>query len=152
MPGLVQPAKRDFLTGVKFHIDPLPDGGGSDSASTPFHPWNFFQGFSLRGLRMSSSAVTRSSQSTVAAARIQNTRTGNTGRTQTHNPRTEKPRHKMGLKPTISELKNQDTSSAVPHLDNRQHARLTQINVPPKALSGFLGVTQISVEPPNDRT
>jgi hypothetical protein len=84
------------------------------------------------------------------------------GRTQTHNPRTEKPRHQL----TISELKNQDkihnlrtekprhkftnqdTNSAVPHLDNRQHVRLT----PPRDLSGFLGVTQISLGPPSERT
>jgi hypothetical protein len=74
--------------------------------------------------------------------RIQDTRTGNPGgtrnlpgRTQTHNPRTEKPRHKF--------------SGAT--LDNRQHVRLTQINIPPRGLLGFLGVTQILVEPPNER-
>jgi hypothetical protein len=63
------------------------------------------------------STTTRSSRSTVAAAIIQNTRTGNPGGTRTHNPRTEKPRHKVGLESTISKLNNQDTNSAVPHLD-----------------------------------
>lgn len=79
--------------------------------------------------------ATRSLRSIVAAARIQNTRTGNTGGTQTHNLRTEKPRHKF-------------SGSTLTQLDNRQHTRLTQTNVPPRGPSGFLGVTQISVGPP----
>jgi hypothetical protein len=103
-------------------------------------------------LGLLSPAATRFSRSTVAAARIQNTRTGNPDRTQTHHPRTEKPRHKEGLEPTIPELKTQDTNSMVLHLDNRQHARLTQANVPLRGLLGFLCVTQILVGPPNDRT
>jgi hypothetical protein len=66
---------------------------------------------------------------------------------QIHNLRTEKPRHKF----KISELKNQDTKSAVPHLDNRQHVSFTQTNVPPRGLPEFLDVTQISMGPPNER-
>ena len=81
----------------------LPEGGQIPLRHTSTH--GKFSRFAACGaLGRLPHTTTGSSWSTVAAARIKNTRT-------------EKPRHKVGLKPTVSELKNQYTNSAVPHLD-----------------------------------
>jgi hypothetical protein len=123
-----------FLMRVGFYTDLLPDRG-----QIP-HRLPFTHGTSSRfaacgALGHLPPAAAESSCPSVAAARIQDTRTGNLCGTQTHNPRTEKPRHKF----SGATLRQQTTYK-------------TPTNILPRGLLGLLGVTQISVGPPYERT
>jgi hypothetical protein len=145
--GLIQTAKHYFLTRVGFYIDPLQPLELLPGLQPAGGLWTSLSCNHLVLMVHSGSCQNREYQNWKPRCD-----SNSPGGTQTNNPRTEKPRHKVGLEPTISELKNQDTNSKAPHLDTETTDTIQDShNVPPRGILGLPGAPKSWTSPQDVR-